>query len=354
MGDPNAMDGRGVTALAAAAGRGDARAVLDLLKAGADPNPPWHPGHPRNDDFAAFPEDHRRHWGFRIPLFAAVESGEPDCVEPLLARGARVLDDSSRTALFHARDERVARMLLEAGFDLDHRDQYGWSALDNAVADGDVPRAKMLLSLGADPRATHDRGYTVFMSAASSMERSVEMMEALIAAGADPKSVSELGYSALHAAVDVNGAEANAEPNVRAILGYLVKLGLDLELRNNRGETPLMRAVHSGTETEVRVLLELGANPKAAAAECAKGSCGPGAGAPLLFSAVGDPGTLAALLAAGADAAAPGPEGISLLEYARGLRRDADKTEPKDPRWREEWKSRLDRSIALLEKGADR
>jgi hypothetical protein len=58
--------------------------------------------------------------------------------------------------------------------------------------------------------ATHDRGYTVFMSAVASMERQRVIFERLVAAGADPHAVSELGFTAFHAAVDVSG-EANEE-----------------------------------------------------------------------------------------------------------------------------------------------
>lgn len=345
--DPNAMDARGVTAIAQAAGRNDPRGILDLLKAGANPNPPWHPGHPRNADYAVLPA--AQNYSFQIPLFAAVEAGDVDCVELLLLSDVKVLDGSQRTALFYARDADVARVLVSAGIDVEHPDRFGWTALTNAACDGDAPRVRALLAVGADPNARHDRGYTVFMSAVGAMERNVEVLKALIEGGADPRAVSELGYNAFHAAIDVNG-EANEEDSVRGILTFLTGLGLDIEGRNKRGDTPLMRAIECGTATEVRVLLELGADSQASFPRCADGrSCRHAHGSPLLFGAIGDPDKLQEFLRAGADPVVRNPGGQTPLEYARQLRRDAEHSKSTNLEWQKTWKERLDRSIMLLE-----
>lgn len=105
-----------------------------------------------------------------------------------------------------------------------------------------MARAKALLLAGANPNATHDRGFTVLMLAASSMNRSVEMLKVLVEHGADPRAVSELGWNAMHAALDVNGAEANRPEVVKGILTYLHELGLNRNQRNARGMTPADRA----------------------------------------------------------------------------------------------------------------
>ena len=143
--------------------------------------------------------------------------------------------------------------------ELEARDAHDWTPLTSAVVDGDVARVTTLLAAGADPNATHDRGFTVLMSAVASMERQVTIVHRLVAAGADPHACSELGWNAFHAAIDVNGSEANAEPSVRSILGVLKDLGVDINHRDRDGVTPLARARAFGTPLEVRVLEELGA-----------------------------------------------------------------------------------------------
>ena len=96
-----------------------------------------------------------------------------------------------------------------------------------------------------------------FMAASGSSERSVEMLKTLVNAGADPLAVSELGYNALHAAGGVNGEQANSEANVRAIFRYLVSLGIDMNQRTRRGQTPLELARTDGTPTTVAALEDL-------------------------------------------------------------------------------------------------
>src|SRR5262249_44086693 len=112
---------------------------------------------------------------------------------------------------------------------------------------------------GANVNDTHDRGFTVFMCAVGSMERSPEMIRLLLRSGADPLAVSDLGFTAFHAAIDVNGAEANGEASVRSTFTLIKEAGVDIDRRNNAGQTPLARALSFGTATEAMVLRELGA-----------------------------------------------------------------------------------------------
>jgi hypothetical protein len=62
-------------------------------------------------------------------------------------------------------------------------------------------------------------------------------------------------------AIDVIGADANSEDSVRSTFKRLHGLGVDINHKVADGWRPLDRARHSGTETEVAVLRELGAMP---------------------------------------------------------------------------------------------
>lgn len=199
----------------------------------------------------------------QIPLFCAATSGNAECVRLLIEAGAnvQVRDSSQETAIFHARSLDAIKLLLKTGLDIEDTNHVGWSPLVAAVGDGveGIEKVKALIAAGANVNGTHDRGYTVFMKAASCMERSVEVMRVLVEAGADPHAVTEIGFNAFHAAVDCDATESK----VRAILGYLKELGVDIEHRNNGDRTPLARAILSGDAIDVQVLCELGANPHA-------------------------------------------------------------------------------------------
>jgi ankyrin repeat protein len=269
-----------------------------------------------------------------IPLFRAAESGSEEAVRVLLRAGAdpAVRDSAGQTAMYAAASAAVVRALMEAGVPLRDADAYGWSPLTKAVLDGKeaLPRIRALIEAGADVNETHDRGYTVFMSAVGATGRDPEVLRLLIEAGADPHAVSELGFNAFHAAIDVD-FEANAEESVRATLGYLRELGVDIEHRNARGQTPLARAIQEGTGLEVRVLCELGANPEAVCPmhTCGADSCG-SVDLPLLFHAAIGIGVHSdvkteALLRAGASPLVEDADGYTpLVRLVAALCRDAE------------------------------
>jgi ankyrin repeat protein len=134
-----------------------------------------------------------------------------------------------------------------------------WQELLDAIDDGAVKRTKALLA--QDPRqarATRRDGAPVLLLAVSSMMREPRIIEALLVAGADARAVFN-GQPALHWAIDVNGPTGTgATP--RRIFELLLAHGADLEARDARGWTALMKAVVSGTHDEARALLALGAD----------------------------------------------------------------------------------------------
>jgi hypothetical protein len=196
-------------------------------------------------------------------LHNAVEVNEIEMVRLLLAAraDAHAVDNGGRTAIFSARAPEVARVLIDAGLDVEAQDCLGWAPLVAAIMDGSLDGVKALLSVGANVNATHDRGFTVFMSAVSSSQRSLEIMKVLVEAGANPHAVSELGWNAFHAAIDVNGSDANTEESIGPTFELLVQLGVNINRKDAQGVSPLERAKRSYGDTEVKVLLQLGAVP---------------------------------------------------------------------------------------------
>lgn len=261
--DPNEVDPRGVTLLADAAMTGDVSRVQVLVDAGASPNADRSVIPPNFSPMADSPFDEDAPYSFRIPLHNAVDADEFEMVRLILAAGADVhaLDQSRQSALFRARSPRVAQLLIDTGLNVEARDCLDWSSLVSAIMDGERDVVSALIAVGADVNATHDHGFTVFMSAVSSSERCLDIIDALVDAGADPLAVSDFGWNAFHAAIDVIGADANLEDSVRSTLERLHGLGVDINHKDVDGWRPLDLARHLGTKTEVALLLELGAMP---------------------------------------------------------------------------------------------
>lgn len=267
-----------------------------------------------------------------IPLFRAAKSGNADCVRLLLASGAdiKARDSWKSSAIYYAGSAEVARMFIQAGLPLEDANSFGQTPLESAMSDGEsaLPRVQALIEAGANINATHDHGYTVFMSAVGS-NRYPALLRLLVASGADPHAISEFGYNAFHAAIDVN-SDANAEESVRDTFGYLKQLGVDIEHRNKENQTPLSRAIQSGTGLEVSVLCELGADPNAV---CPKHECGGEActsvDQPLIFDAADGHGVhkdakTEALLRAGADPLVKDAEGFTpVMRIMTSLCREA-------------------------------
>ncbi len=197
---------------------------------------------------------------FEIPIFMAARSGDVDCVWYLLVNGANAigLDSKKETALFSAASSEVVMALVRAGTPLEAVNDFGETALANAVSEGAgaLERVKGLIEAGADVNATHQHGYTVFMCAVSSPDRSLEILKMLVQAGADPHAATENGYNAFHEAIGVDLDDESGE-ETRGILSYLCELNVSLSLRNELGQTALERATSEGTETEQQILREL-------------------------------------------------------------------------------------------------
>jgi ankyrin repeat protein len=261
--DPNETDKRGVTLLADPAAAGDVARVKVLLEAGANPNGDRTIVPSTFSKISGSSFDDNAPYSFRIPLHNAADVNEIEMVRLLIAAGAdtQALDNGHRTAFFNVQSSEIAQVLVDGGLDVEGQNCLGWSPLVAAIMDGSLEGVKALLSVGANVNATHDRGFTVFMSAVSSSQRSLEIMNALVEAGANALAVSDLGWNAFHAAIDVNGPEANTEESIRSTFERLIELGVDINHKDAQGVSPLERAKRYGGETEVKVLLQLGAMP---------------------------------------------------------------------------------------------
>ena len=262
----------------ACAGRSTA-AVRRLLEAGADP-------------------DARLHAGETV-LMRCAYTGDAAAVEALLDRGADLdAAEPSRgqTALMWAaasRQPAVTRVLLERGSAIVARtesvrqlrgtglrsttspagatefDAGGFTPLLFAARHGDAGSARLLLDAGADVNDAAADGNSALVVAA--MSGHARLAELLLERGADPNAAGA-GYAALHAAVlraDAGLVRAllarGADPNARLTRGTPVPrwtYQYILTLRE-KGATPFLLAVKYLEPGIARLLAAAGADPLA-------------------------------------------------------------------------------------------
>lgn len=141
--------------------------------------------------------------------------------------------------------------LVAAGADIDAPSTHaGYTALYLAIVRGDTATVERLLALGADPNRRVDRGMFA-IGIAIVHDAPPETFAALERGGADHISSNADGFTGLHAACEVGNAWA---------VRWLVERGHALELRTNRGHTPLQIACALGHLAAAQAIVELGAD----------------------------------------------------------------------------------------------
>jgi ankyrin repeat protein len=252
--DVHAANRYGVVPLSLAAENANVAMVERLLEAGADPN-------------TTLP-------GGETMLMTAARTGRVGAVRALLAAGADLVARESargQTALMWAaahREPDVVRVLLKHGAATDartvarrqfrgtglrsttspagatHFGAGGFTPLLFAARHGDVASARLLLNAGADVDETGADGNSALVLA--TMSGHPRLAEFLLARGADPNA-DGAGYTALHAAI------LRAD---RSLVRMLLARGADPEARLIRS-TPVPRWTYEFVFT----LREKGATP---------------------------------------------------------------------------------------------
>ena len=288
--DVNAANRYGVPPLSLAATNGNAAALELLLKAGANPNATQSEG--------------------ETALMTAARTGVPAAVKTLLAHGADVNAKESwrgQTALMWAAAEGHAeaiQLLLEAGAQVNARSNAGWTAFLFAAREGQIAAAKTLLAGGADvddallARPGRGRGAGAGAGGGGGAVRPptrgtsalvlavgsghFELAAALLDAGANPNAAAQ-GWTALHHITWIRkpGTGSNdpapyGSGNVDSLtlVRKLKAHGADVNARVTRrpnvgvtalnfiGATPFFMAARGGDTELMRLLVELGADPK--------------------------------------------------------------------------------------------
>jgi ankyrin len=237
--------------------------------------------------------------GGSTPLLFAARHGDVETARVLLDAGADVNDGaaSGTSALViaaHSGHGPLGIYLLEQGADPSAAGA-GYTALHAAVLRSQIELVAALLDHGADPNAVVEHGtpgrrfsadYSIrsqligthaFWLAAKYGE--VEILRMLAERGADPFVIHERGMSALQAAMGMPGSSlenrrdrignapldpAEEERRTLELARFLIDLGIDVNAADQRGNTALHDAVRKNFASVVEFLAARGADVNAA------------------------------------------------------------------------------------------
>jgi uncharacterized protein len=157
----------------------------------------------------------------------------------------------------------------------------GLTALIFAAREGDLQSAKILLDAGADVNQTSEYGWTPLLTATNN--RHYQLAKYLIERGANPNIANKGGWTPLYLATDNGNIEGgdypvpkadmdhlefvrflldhDADPNARAKENTLTRTIFTMQWFYEAGATPFVRAAQSSDVALMQVLLEYGADP---------------------------------------------------------------------------------------------
>ena len=292
--NPKATNRFGVTAIFLACENGSAEAISRLLKAGVDANTTAAYGETalmtcaRTGVVAAAKAlieagasvDAVESWRGQTALMWAAAEGHADIVRTLAAAGADINARSAIVTWERQRTQEPRDKWLPPG---------GLTPLLLAARNGKLESAQTLVELGADINVVDPDRHSALILALSNGH--VDVAAYLIDRGADIHIVDKVGQTALYAAVDLKTVPTSNRPAptetedsltsmdvirrllargakvdaaLRQMLPYRTKLDRGGDSVLGAGTTPLLRAAKAGDHETIKLLIEHGANPKAA------------------------------------------------------------------------------------------
>ncbi|KAF3016531.1 hypothetical protein E8E14_011820 [Neopestalotiopsis sp. 37M] len=169
----------------------------------------------------------------------------------------------------------ITRLLLERGVDVNFRNEFGQTALSEAIQNHHTAILELLLEKGADVNIPEHDDYTHLTSAVIRDRMGVAKL--LIANGADLNFRNETGQTALHYAARGHRVRLERQPYItlhnetgETALHYsarvwntdmvkmLILKGADLNIRNDTGETALYQAIGEGNMEMIELILANG------------------------------------------------------------------------------------------------
>jgi ankyrin repeat protein len=237
--------------------KGDRKAALEKIRAGADVN-------------EAQPDGTR-------PIHWAVFKVDYELLDVLIAKKAKadVSNEFGATPLAEAvkvTDARMVKTLLDAGAGVEGASLDGESALMLAIKTGELPIVQMLINAGANVNTVEkEHKETPLMYAAAADKNAGEMVKLLLSKGADvkprtlsydwPSHFSDDPRVQYHPFGGLTALLYAARDGCYDCVEALIAKGADMNVPTPEGVTPLMIALDNDNNDVAKLLFDHGANP---------------------------------------------------------------------------------------------
>jgi ankyrin repeat protein len=208
-----------------------------------------------------------------------VDEGQPQ-TGPQRGRGQPPAVTTAAAAAAARAEQDAAQDVIIAG--LVGGGSGGLTPLVFAAREGDVESARVLLDAGADVNQTTEYGWTALLVAANN--RNYRLGALLLERGANPNIANKGGWTPLYLATDNRNIEGgdypvpkpdmdhlefirlllarNADPNLRVTENTLSRTIFTMQWFFEPGATPFIRAAQSSDLDLMKLLLSHGADPK--------------------------------------------------------------------------------------------
>ena len=198
--------------------------------------------------------------GFGMLLSECIHADHTACTEVLLQHWKSVCsnvafvphgqeDEEDRPCPAMWEDPAVCQVLIDAGADIETKDDMGRSPLHCACRSGALLAVKVLVEAGAGVRVTDKEGDTC-LTLASCFGRTETVRYLVGLLQVDVNHKDNDGSTALLQAADENHAD---------VVEVLIDAGADVDVKDEAGLSPLLLACLSGARAVVKVLLKAGA-----------------------------------------------------------------------------------------------
>jgi ankyrin repeat protein len=259
---------RGTTALLWASEQGHAKAMKLLIGHGADFGAASNPDtrNARNNVQIGLQQQFKRNAANQRRKGGQVDdaaAADDDDGAALYSRGPAPTDGGGLTALVYAARQdclECAKILLDAGADVNQQTHYGWTALLTATQNRHYQLAAYLMERGANTNIANNGGWTPLYLATDN--RNIE-------SGDYPVRTPDMDHldfikRLLEKGANVNARICGARSTPDACVGDTTETRTNFTMQwlLEDGATPFLRAAQSGDVTLMKLLLAHGADPK--------------------------------------------------------------------------------------------
>ena len=190
-----------------------------------------------------------------LPLHVAAAAGQVGIARLLLEAGADInggdVDESTPLDVAALRGQReMMTFLIARGADINHRDRRGSCPLSFAAFGGDSVITRLVLDAGADLNYRSENGTTLLHAAA--LRGQDWLLDLLLEHGQDLNVTTDSGETVLHWAARGGRVEMTER---------LLAAGVGVDQPDTSGRTPLHAAMQSADLEVTAALLEHGADP---------------------------------------------------------------------------------------------